>query len=90
MNQGVQEVHAWNNYILGTYSRLFHNVEIRDARHKMDHYLVLGCLCGAAFDVNLLYLGKRTRFPIRPPETPYKEDCMFSELQRGIPRRPWR
>ena len=54
MNQGVQEVHAWNNYILGTYSRLFHNVEIRDARHKMDHYLVLGCLCDLPGTTNFL------------------------------------
>ena len=74
------------NYILSTDSRLFQNTAVRGARQNMDHYLVLGCLRGAAPAVHLHYLGKRTRFPIRPPATPDKADHMFAELQKATPQ----
>ena len=31
---------SWTDYILVTYSRLFRNVAVQDARHNTDHYLV--------------------------------------------------
>ena len=86
MHRGGREVIYRTNYILGTYSRMFQNVEVRDARHNTDDYLVLGCLHIAAPAVHLRYLGRHTRFPVRPQATPDKSECMFSELQRSIPR----
>ena len=56
----------------------------------MDHSLVLGCLNGATHAANLRYLGKHTRFPIRPTATLDKADCMFADLWRAIPRPPRR
>ena len=48
MHQGGQEVRSQTDYILVTDNCMFHNVEVRDAQHKTDHYLVMGCLCRAA------------------------------------------
>ena len=72
-----REVHFWNNYILGTESRLFQNVAVQDSMHNTDHYLVLRCLREAAPAAHSRYLGKRTHFSIRPQVTPDKADHMF-------------
>ena len=80
MLQGGQELRSQTNYILGTDSCLFQNAEFRDAQHNTDHYLVLGCLHGANPATHSRYLGKRTRFPIRPLYTPDKADRTFAEL----------
>ena len=48
MHRSVREVRSRTDYILVTDSRLFQNIGFWDARHNTDHYLVLGCLCGAA------------------------------------------
>ena len=85
MHRGSWLVRSQMNYILGTDSFLFHNIVVHNARHN-----VLGCLCGAEPSAHLRYLGKRTRFHIRPQTTPDKEDCMFYELWRAIPRPPQR
>ena len=77
------------DYILGTDSRLFQNVAGWDARHNTDHYLVLGCLHRAAPAAHSRYIGRRARFPIRPPSTPDRVDCMFAEPRQSIPRPPW-
>ena len=78
----------YTNYILGTGNFLFQNVSIQDSSHNTYHYLVMGCLRGAAPAAHLRYLGKRTHFSIRPLATLDKEDCMFAELQRAIPSPP--
>ena len=88
MYQEDREVRSRNDYILGTESRLLQNVAVRDVRHNTDHYLVLGCLCGAEPSAHLRYLGKRTRFPVRPLATPDKVDRMFDELRGSIPKIP--
>ena len=46
----------------------------------------MGCLHGAAPDAHLCYLGRRTRFPIRPPTTPDKSYHIFAKIQWEIPR----
>ena len=69
MHLGGQEVRSRTNYILGTDSCLFQNITVRDASHNTDHYLVLGCIRGAAPAAHFLYLGKRTSFPISPLAT---------------------
>ena len=47
MLQKGREVRSRTDYILGTDSRLFRNVAVRDPRHNSDHYMVLGCLPSA-------------------------------------------
>ena len=88
MHRDVREVRSWTDYILFTGSNMFQNVAVWDARHNTDHYLVLGCLCRAAPDTHLLYLGKRTCFPIRPPANPENTDRIFAKLLRSIPSPP--
>ena len=80
MHRSGREVHSWPDYILVTDSCLFQNVSVQDARHNTYHYLVLGCLRGDAPAAHSRYLGRRTRFLIRSPETPDKSDRMFAEL----------
>ena len=77
-----------NDYVLGTYIYLFQIVAVWDARHNMDHYLVMGCLRGVTPDAHSLYLEKRTRFPIRPKETLYRIYRMFAKIWRAILRPP--
>ena len=61
-----------------------------NARHNTDRYLVLGCLHGAASAAHLRYLGKRTRFPIKPRTNSNGVDSLFAELQGKVPNPPWR
>ena len=86
MHQGGRKLRSCNNYILGTDSCLFQNVAVWDARHNTDHYLVLGCLLGAAPAARLRSLGNLTRFSIRPMANLDKAYRMFSGLWRSIPR----
>ena len=72
MRRGGRDVRFWTDFILYPDSPLFQNKTVRDARHNTDHYLVLGCLPGVEPGTHSLYLVKRTRSPIRPPDTPYK------------------
>ena len=81
MHESGREVRYRTKYILGIDSRLFQNVVVWYTRHNMDHYLVLGCLRIAAPDTHVRYLGRRTRFPIRPLSTPDKSDQFFAKLQ---------
>ena len=41
-----QEVRSRMDNILGKYCRLLQDLAIRDPRHHLDHYIVLGCLRG--------------------------------------------
>ena len=57
MRRKVQVVWSRTDYILGTDSRLFKNVAVRDPRHNSDHYMVLGCLPSAPLSATKRYLG---------------------------------
>ena len=46
------EVRSRTDYILETDIRLLLNVSVQDAWHNRDHYMVLGCLCGATPTMN--------------------------------------
>ena len=63
MIRGGSEVRSRTKYILGTDRRLLQNMKAQDARHKTDHYLVLGCLHRSAYSC---YLKERNRFPLNP------------------------
>ena len=43
-----REVRSWTDYILGTGFCIFGNVSVREPRHKLDHYMFLGCLHSAS------------------------------------------
>ena len=53
-----REMRSRTDYILGTDSRLFRNVAVRDPRHNSDHYMFLGCLTSAPPDGAQAILGR--------------------------------
>ena len=57
------------NYILGTDRRLFRNVAVRDPRHNLDHYMVLGFLPSAP--------------PKGAQEMPGREEAVDGEVAEG-------
>ena len=81
-----REVWSRTDYILGADHSLFGNVAVQDPRHNSDHYLVLGCLHSAPLREQTKYLGRRTRPPLRTPSTPTREEGIFADLQRTIPK----
>ena len=89
MIRGGRELGSRTNYILGTDHPLLQNLAVWDTRPSIDHYLVLGCLRGAAPAAHSRYLGKQTCIPIRPPKTPDGVDRQLSELRGGILNPPW-
>ena len=52
------------DYLLGMDSHLFRNVSAQYPRHKLDHFMVLGCLYGAVQQEYFSYLGQRQRSPL--------------------------
>ena len=44
--RGGKAVRSRTDYILGTDRSLFRNVAVRDPRHNLDHYMVMGLLRG--------------------------------------------
>ena len=47
IHQKGREVQSQTDYLLGTDRRLFHNVSIWYPWHSLDHFIVLGYICGA-------------------------------------------
>ena len=74
------------DYIMGTYLRLFGNVSVRYPRHNSDHYMVLGCLHSASLREHARYLGGRKRLPLCPLTEPTREDRIFADLWRDVPK----
>ena len=72
---------SWTDYILGTDCR-----SVRDPRHNLDHYMVMGCLHSASLKEHARYLRGRKSLPIRPPTEPTREDRIFAYLQRAVPK----
>ena len=58
---GGPEVRSSTDYLMGTDHCLFHH---QNTWHNLDHYLVLGCLCGAPAAEHLRYLGSKIRSPL--------------------------
>ena len=84
MLRKVREVRSRTDYILGTDRCLFGNVSVRDPRHNLDHYMVLGCLPSASLTEHKRYLGGSKRWPMRPPTKPTQVDKLFAALQRAV------
>ena len=64
MVRAGREVRSRTDYILWKDRCLFYNVSVREPRHKLDHYLVLGCLRGAPLTEQSKYLGSCKRPPL--------------------------
>ena len=69
-----REVQSWKYYILWKDCCLFRNVYVRDPRHNLDHYMVIGCLHRAPLREHTEYLRRCMQIPIRPLTNPTKED----------------
>ena len=81
-----REVRSRTDCILGTDHHLFWNVSVRDPRHNLDHYMVLGCLRSAPLRDHSRYLRGCKRLPLRPPNAPTREDRIFAALRSAIPK----
>ena len=69
---------------MGTDSRIFWNVSVRDPRYNSYHYMVLGCLRSAPLREHTKCLEGRKRPPLQPPTAPIREDRISAALQRAV------
>ena len=83
---GGGAVRSRTDYILGTDRSLFRNVAVRDPRHKSDHYMVMGLLSGGTGREHVKYIAGRRRIPLQPPRRPTREDELFGDLRRAVPK----
>ena len=81
-----REVRFRTDYILGTDCRLFGNVSVRDPTHNSDHYMVLGCLHSAPLREHARCLRGRKQPPLCPPTALTREDRIFADLRRAVPK----
>ena len=81
-----REMQPQMDHILGIYIRLFRNMSVQDPRQSSDNNMILGCLHSTTLRENTKYLGRRTRIPLHPPNTPTREYGIFATLRREIPK----
>ena len=62
-----QEVRSWAYYTLGKDHCMLRTVSVWYPRNYTDHYLVLGCLCGAIQRDHQHYLCMCTHLPLHTP-----------------------
>ena len=88
MVQLGREVMSQTDYILGYDRQIIQNVAVRDPRHNSNHFMVMGCLCGASPREHLRYLGQWMRLPLRLPgrQTRMRADKIFAKLQSTMPK----
>ena len=86
MGRGEKAVRSRTDYILGTDRSLFRNVAVRDPRHNSDHYMVMGLLRGGTVQEHVRYIAGLWRIPLNPPKRPTREDSLFGDLRRAVPK----
>ena len=86
MVRGGKAVRSRTDYILGTDQSLFRNVAVRDPRHNLDHYMVMRLLRGGTVREHIRYIAGRWRLPLKPPKWPTREDSLFGDLRRAVPK----
>ena len=86
MVRGGKAIWSWTDYILGTDCSLFRNVSVRDPRYNSDHYMVVGLLRGGTTREHIRYIAGRRRIPLTPPKRPMREDTLFGDLRRAVPK----
>ena len=79
-------VRSWTDYLLGTDRSLFRNVSVRDPRNNNDHYMVVGHLRSATAWDHARYIKGRRKMPLKPPTKPTREDELFGDLRREVPK----
>ena len=79
-------IRSWTDYLLGIDQSLFRNVAVRDPRHNSDHYMVVGHLRGGSAREHVQYIRWRKRMPLLPPKEPTREDELFGDLRRAVPK----
>ena len=79
-------IRSQTDYLLGTDRSLFRNVTVRDPRHNSDHYMVVGHLQSGMAWEHARYIKGRRKMPLQPPKDPTREDELFRDLQRAVPK----
>ena len=79
-------IRSRTDYLLGTDRSLFSNVSVRDPRYNSDHYMVVGLLRGGTTRDHIRYIAGRRRMPLTPPKEPTREDTLFGDLRRAVPK----
>ena len=86
MVRGGKAMRSQTDYILGTDRSLFRNVAVLDPRYNSDHYMVVGLLRGGTTREHIRYIAGRRRIPLTPPKRPTREDTLFGDLRRAVPK----
>ena len=59
---------------------------VRDPRHNSDHYMVVRHLQSETAREHAIYIRGRQTMPLQPPKAPTREDELFGNLQRAVPK----
>ena len=65
---------------------LFWNVSVWHPRHITDQYMVLGCLRSSPKREHAKYLSGSKNLTRCPPAEPTREDGIFADLRRSVPK----
>ena len=79
-------IRSRTDYLLGTDLSLFRNVAVRDPRQNSDHCMVVGQLRGGTAREHVRYIAGRRRMALLPPKEPTREDKLFGDLRRAVPK----
>ena len=79
-------IRSRTDYLLGTDRSLSRNVAVRDPRHNSDHYMVVGHLRSKTAREHARYIKGRRKMPLQPPKDPTREDELFVDLRRAVPK----
>ena len=59
---------------------------VQDPRYNSDHYMVVGLLRGGTTREHIRYITGRRRIPLTLPKLPTREDTLFGDLRRAVPK----
>ena len=62
----------------------FQECRRRNPWHNSDHYMVLDFLPSAPLTEHKRYLGRKKRWPVKPPGEPTRTDQLFAALRRAV------
>ena len=79
-------IRSRTDYLLGTDRSLFRNVAVRYPRHNSNHYMVVGHLRSETTWEHARYIKGRRKMPLQPPKEPTREDELFGDLRRAVPK----
>ena len=79
-------IRSRTDYLLGTDISLFRNMAVRDPIHNSDHYIVVGHLQCETAQEHARYIKGRRKMPLQLPKEPTREDELFGDLRRAVPK----